>query len=42
MVTGMALSVIATMLFILARQPYAGIFTLCLLVTKGILLHKIK
>ena len=42
MVTGMALSVIATMLFILARQPYAGIFTLCLLVTKGILLQKIK
>ena len=42
MVTGMALSVIATMLFILARQPYAGIFTLCLLVTKGILLHIIK
>ena len=42
MVTGMTLSVIATMLFILARQPYAGIFTLCLLVTKGILLHKIK
>ena len=42
MVTGMALSVIATMLFILSRQPYAGIFTLCLLVTKGILLHKIK
>lgn len=40
LVTGMALSVIGTMIFILTRQPYAGIFYLCLLVIKGILLLK--
>ncbi len=42
LVTGMVLSVLGTMLFIAARQPYAGIFYLCLLVIKGILLLKTK
>lgn len=42
LITGMALSVIGTMLFILARQPYAGLFYLCLLVIKGILVLKSK
>ncbi len=40
LVTGVALSVLGTMLFILARQPYAGIFFLCILVVKGILVIK--
>ena len=39
-ITGIALSVIATMLFILTRQPYAGIFCLCTLIVKGILVIK--
>jgi len=30
------------MLFILARQPYAGVFFLCILVVKGILVIKNK
>ncbi len=42
LVTGMVLSVIGTILFILARQPYAGVFSLCLLVTKGFLMLKRK
>ncbi len=42
LVTGLALSIIGTMLFMLARQPYAGLFFLCLLVAKGILAHKSK
>ena len=33
-VTGIALSIIGTMIFILARQPYAGIFFLSILVIK--------
>ncbi len=37
-VTGVALSIIGTAVFVLARQPYAGIFYLCLLVSKGFLL----
>ena len=36
--TGLALSIAGTALFILARQPYAGVFCLCILVVKGILL----
>ncbi len=42
LITGMALSVIGTMLFILTRQPYAGAFYLCLLVAKGFLILKRK
>lgn len=41
-VTGIALSIIGTMLFILARQPYAGIFFLYILVIKGFLVVKNK
>ena len=41
-VTGIALSIIGTMLFILARQPYAGIFFLSILVIKGFLVVKNK
>lgn len=42
LITGMALSVIGTMAFVLARQPYAGTFTLCMLVAKGFLILKSK
>ena len=42
LVTGMALSILGTMLFILARQPYAGFFCLCILLIKGFLLLKSK
>ena len=41
-VTGTVLSVVGTAVFILARQPYAGIFCLFLLVTKGFLILKKK
>ena len=41
-VTGIVLSIIGTVVFILARQPYAGVFCLCLLVIKGILALKRK
>ena len=37
-ITGMVLSFAGTVIFILTRQPYAGVFCLCLLVVKGILL----
>lgn len=37
---GLALSVAGTLLFILARQPYAGALCLCALVGKGVLLTK--
>lgn len=40
--TGMALSILGTMLFILTRQPYAGFFCLCILLVKGFLLLKSK
>lgn len=40
LVTGMALSVLETAVFILSRQPYAGVFCLCLLVVKGFLILK--
>ena len=40
LVTGMLLSVLSAAVFILARQPYAGVFCLCLLVVKGFLLLK--
>lgn len=39
-VTGMALSVVSAAVFILTRQPYAGVFCLFLLVIKGFLLLK--
>lgn len=42
LVTGLALSILGTMLFILARQPYAGFFCLCILLVKGFLLLKSK
>ena len=39
---GVILSILGSMLFILSRQPYAGIFYLCILVTKGFLMQKSK
>lgn len=42
LLTGMGLTVFGTMLFVLTRQPYAGIFFLCILVIKGILVAKSK
>ena len=42
LVTGIALSIIGTTVFILARQPYAGVFFFCLLLFKGFLLLKNK
>lgn len=42
LVTGTVLSILGTMLFILARQPYAGFFCLCILLVKGFLLLKSK
>jgi len=42
LVTGTALSILSTMLFIMARQPYAGFFCLCILLIKGFLLLKSK
>ena len=40
LVTGMALSVICSAVFVLTRQPYAGIVCFAILVIKGILLIK--
>lgn len=42
LVTGTALSITGTMIFILVRQPYAGFFCLCILLVKGFLLLKSK
>ena len=42
LMTGIALSIIGTTLFILARQPYAGFFFLCALLIKGFFLLKSK
>ena len=42
LVTGIALSVIGTVLFIVTRQPYAGAFYLSILIIKGVLLLKNK
>ena len=42
LVTGMALSILGTMLFMLAKQPYAGFFYLCILLVKGFLLLRSK
>ena len=41
-ITGLALSVVCTAVFILCRQAYAGIFCLFLLVVKGFLVFKNK
>ncbi len=40
LVTGMALSVVGTAVFVLTRQPYAGFFCLAILVGKGWLIGK--
>ena len=40
LVTGLALSVVSTAVFIVTRQPYAGIICLAILVIKGILIGK--
>ena len=42
LVTGMALSVACAAVFILTRQPYAGIICLAILVVKGLLIGKGK
>ena len=42
LVTGLALSVSATAVFLVTRQPYAGIICLTILVMKGILIGKRK
>lgn len=42
LITGLALSVAGTMLFMLTRQPYVGIFFLCFLIIKGVLILKSK
>ena len=41
-ITGVALTALGTLLFLLARQPYPGCFCLCLLLIKGFLLLKSK
>ena len=40
LVTGMLLSVVGAAVFILTRQPYAGIICLAILVVKGLLIGK--
>ena len=42
LITGLGLSILATVLFIVTRQPYAGVFCLFVLIIKGILLLKSK
>ena len=41
-ITGIALSVIACLLFIITRQPYAGIFCFSILIIKGWMLFRRK
>lgn len=41
-ITGVILSIVGTMLFIMTRQPYVGLFFLFILVLKGFLLIKSK
>ena len=41
-ITGIALSVIACLLFIITRQPYAGIFCFAILIIKGWMLFRRK
>lgn len=40
--TGVGLSIIGVIVFIVTRQPYAGIICFALLVIKGFLLIKVK
>ena len=42
LVTGMALSILGAVVFMLTRQPYAGIVFLAVLVVKGILILKVR
>ena len=42
LVTGMVLSILAVIVFIAARQPYAGIVCFAFLVIKGFLIVKVK
>ena len=42
LITGIALSILAAILFIVTRQPYAGVFCLFVLIIKGFLLLKSK
>ena len=42
LITGLGLSILATVLFIVTRQPYAGVFYLFVLIIKGILFLKRK
>jgi hypothetical protein len=42
LVTGMVLSIACAAVFILTRQPYAGIICLAVLVVKGLLIGKGK
>ena len=42
LISGIALSIVGTVLFIVTRQPYAGVFCLFVLIIKGILLLKSK
>ena len=40
LLTGMALTIAGAAVFMLTRQPYAGIFCLAMLVVKGLLIGK--
>lgn len=42
LITGLALSVAGVVLFMLTRQPYAGVFFLCFLIIKDFLILKSK
>ena len=42
LVTGVVLSILSVTVFIVTRQPYAGIFCFVLLVIKGFLIAKVK
>ena len=42
LVTGMVLSITGAAVFIMTRQPYAGILCLAMLVVKGLLIGKGK
>jgi transcriptional regulator with XRE-family HTH domain len=42
LVTGMALSILGSAVFIMTRQPYAGILFLAVLVIKGFMMLKVK
>ena len=42
LITGVVLSILAVIVFIAARQPYAGIVCFAFLVIKGFLINKVK